>query len=168
MIKVNKFLLAIIIVFTLLLLPAIVTQTVNAQQSDIKYEDVNPQSGFKYSFKRLQEKIMLLFAFSETSKLDVYQNLLNRRLSELKFVVDKKDISNIQTVSQRYAQTAGEVTEFIQNTSSSNKQSTKKLLESHLLIIKQFQNNFDNTTAEWRFLKHDEDYLRIYISNLSK
>ena len=80
----------------------------------VTYEAVNPGNDFAYIIKRLQEKIILaILSFSDSRKLQYYEKLLGARLSELKFVVDKKDIANIQTASQRYSATAGELTQFI-------------------------------------------------------
>lgn len=176
MIKTNQFLILVVTIFTLFSLLLVKTGVTFAQQNtestssavliEVKYQDINPKDGYKYSFKRLQEKIILLFSFSESAKINTYTDLLNRRLAELKYVVDNKDISNIQTVTQRYAQTAGEITNFTIQDSPAQKELTKKLLEAHLLVIMQQQKSFNDTTAEWRFLKHDEDYLKIYISQL--
>ncbi len=133
----------------------------------LPYEKINPKDGFKFSFKRLQEKIIFaFFTFSAQSKYMYQRDLLSKRLAELKYVVDNKDISNIQTTSQRYYTTAGDLTQFtIKN--NQDKNAFKEQLSSHLLILENLKKEFNDTTAEWRFIEHDIDYIKTYISQLN-
>lgn len=136
----------------------------------VDYEKINPSDGFGYAKKRLKDKIKLfLFSFSPAKKLELYKEILGDRLAELKYVVDKKDWSDHERTSIRYATTAGEITEFVlKNKSLENRTGEiSDLLSSHLPVIMDLETNFNDTTAEWRFIKHDEDYLKIYISQLS-
>ena len=134
----------------------------------ISYENINPKDGYQYSLKRLKEKLTLvILTFSAKSKYNYYNELLKTRLAELKYVVDKKDISNIETTSQRYSQTAGELVDFVLK----NKLETEKVKEnlaSQKKVVEELALAFNDTTAEWRFIKHTLDYIDIYISQLPK
>lgn len=141
--------------------------TSSSKIESTSYEEINPKDGFKFSFKRLQEKIMLvLFSFSAQSKLDFQKDLLSKRLAELKYVVDNKDISNLQTTSQRYYSQAGQLTEFVLK-NNLDKHGLKDQLSSHLLVLEVLKKQYNDTTAEWRFLEHDVDYIKAYIKQLN-
>lgn len=138
----------------------------NTQMIQVPYETINPKDGFKFSFKRLQEKIMLtLFSFYPQPKLNYQKDLLTKRLAELKYVVDNKDISNLQTTSQRYYSQAGQLTEFVLK-NNLGKHGLKDQLSSHLLVLEVLKKQYNDTTAEWRFIEHDVDYIKNYINQL--
>ena len=142
---------------------------VNAQEvSEIKYESISPKNGFEYSFKRLREKITLFWLSRDPlRKANYYSELLDRRLAELKQVVDEKDIENIQTVSQRYSATAGELTNLINQKSLGEiKPSVLNKFSQHVFLLEGLQKSYVFDTAQWMFIKHDIDYLKIYSSQL--
>lgn len=142
-------------------------QSTSSANLKISYEEVNPKDGFKFSFKRLSEKLKLsLLFYSSKSKYNYEKDLLNRRLAELKYVVDNKDISNLQTASQRYYTQAGELTQFVLK-NDLDKKDFKGLLNNHLSYIRELKKQYNDNTAEWRFINHDEGYISIYISQLN-
>ena len=97
-------------IFYVINLPVVVAQS----EDTIKYETISPKYGYKYLFKRLREKITLaVLSRNPSRKADFYSQLLDRRLAELKQVVDEKDIANIETTSQRYSATMGELVNLI-------------------------------------------------------
>jgi hypothetical protein len=135
----------------------------------VSYEKVNMKDGSRYLFKRLKEKTFLfLLSFNSQKKLDYYQKLLNIRLSELKYIVDHKDISNIQVASQRYFTTAGQLTNFFISKGSltANKEAVKELFAEHIKIIEILKKPYNDTTAEWRLLRDDANYLIDYSASL--
>lgn len=139
----------------------------NDQMIQISNESINPGDGFKFSFKRLREKVMLaLVSFSSQSKYNYQKDLLTKRLAELKYVVDNKDIANIQTTSQRYSATAGQIAELVVN-NNLDKKATQSIFSLQLQVLKDIQKQFNDTTAEWRFIEHDIDYVKSYISQLN-
>ncbi len=163
----------ILIFLSLVLILPSSSHALNTNQSSssaklkISYENVNPKDGFKFSFKRFQEKLKLtLFFYSTKSKYNYEKDLLNRRLAELKYVVDNKDISNIQTTSQRYYTQAGNLTQFVLK-NNLDKKDLEGLLNKHLTSIREFKRQYNDNTAEWRFINHDEGYINIYISQLN-
>ena len=153
-------------IFYLFNLPVVVAEN----EDTIKYETISPKYGYKYLFKRLREKITL-FVLSKNPlrKADYYSKLLDKRLAELKQVVEEKDIGNIETTSQRYSSTLGELVNFIkQNNLVEMKTKILAKMAEQLPLLESYQKNYSFNTAEWRFVEHDIDYLKEYSSMLSK
>ena len=135
----------------------------------VEYENVNPGNDLSYTFKRLKEKITLFFLTPFTDKkLDYYKRLIEVRLAELKYVTDKKDIANIQTTTQRYSATAGELTDLVigYNTLFGKKEDIKNMFMDHLKAVDEFKKSYNDTTAEWRFVEHVSDSIKLYSAKL--
>lgn len=165
--RIISFVTCIILVASLTTLTYAQGESVGSDQTNIRYESVNPSQGYQYLMKRLKEKMNLMFNFSTEGKIIYYKELLRVRLAELKYVVDNKSITDIETTSQRYSATAGEITNLVISYDVNNhKQEIKDLLVNHLTIIDILKGKYDDTTAEWRFVEDDSNYLKIYISKL--
>lgn len=136
----------------------------------VTYEKANPSDGFIYFRKRFGEKLMLFFlSFSAERKERYYSELTNRRLAELKFVIDNGDMYNFEKVTTRYSSTVGMWVDFIINKRfTDRKEPAVAVLTGHIPQVEQLMAKYDPTTAEWRFVKHDVDYLKIYISKLQE
>lgn len=135
----------------------------------VAYDSVNPKDGFKFILKRLGEKVRLgILSLSPGRKADYYKKVLDSRLAEMKYIVDNKDLNFIEKSSWRYSTIAGQYTEFVlKKDLIDKKKEAVDLLAEHLAVVERFQEAFDPTTAEWRLVKQDADYLKIYISQLS-
>lgn len=139
----------------------------SAQVIDIKDEATNPEDSFKYILKRLKENILLTITFSSDKKAKYYQKLVDVRLAELKHIVDNKDVSNIQTTSQRYFTTAGKAVEFVNSKNlSDQKTKLKDIFQKHLIVLEQLKKSYSDDTSEWRYLQHNVEYINIYIQQL--
>ncbi len=136
----------------------------------IKEEKVNPGGDYQYIIKRFKEKfILLVLSTSTNKKLDFYYKLVDVRLSELKYVVEKKDIANFQTASQRYSATAGEATDLVlKKGTKENKEKLIGKFESHVPVLTKLQEPYIPDNSEWRFLQDNVNSLRSYISRLSE
>ena len=121
------------------------------------------------NLKRLKEKLSLtLFHRTPTRRVNFLKVLLLRRIAELKFVVERDDIANLQNSSQRYSTTAGQITEVItKNSLNSEKEYFRKLFKDHTLLLEQLQTNYKYDSGQWLFLKWDIDYLKLYSERLS-
>lgn len=146
------------------------SSSASSSATTLKFESVNPGDEFKFFYKRLTEKISLFFLSPFPEKKGSFLiKTIDSRLAELSFVAQNKDISNIQTTSQRYFTTVGNATDFVlSHKLSPQKQELQKKLTEQLDVIKQLETNFNDTTAEWRFLQHDFEYVKDYLSQLSK
>ena len=136
----------------------------------VKEEKVNPGDDYKYVIKRLKEKVMLfLFSASPDKKINFYQKLIDIRLAELKYVVERKDIANFQTVSQRYSATNGEATDLVLK--KGTKEGGGKFVgkfRSHIPLLTKLQESYVPDNSEWRFLQDNINSLVSYISRLSE
>lgn len=142
--------------------------TTMVSATEVLYEEVNPDGGFSFLQKRLGEKIKLFFlSFSANGKAEFYKELVNRRLAELKYVIEKEDKNNFEIATIRYSTTVGEWTEHIlAKNLIDKKRGAVEVMTSHLPVVEKLMTTYDGTTAEWRFVKQDFDYLNIYISKL--
>lgn len=136
----------------------------------IEPQSVNPKDGYRYSIKRAWEKgVLFVLSVSKEKKVDYYQELLDKRLSELYKISEGKEIAQIEKGTQRYFTTAGELSEFIINHRLTGKiDSTRELFEKHLVALESFEQNFNPSTSEWRFLEDDINYLKTYLSRLTR
>lgn len=136
---------------------------------DITYESVNPPNGSPYLFKRIREKISIFFAFSNKSKVQVYKKLVNVRLAELKYVIEKKEMGYFEQTTKRYFTTVGQLTEFlILSRLEDEFIPVKDELLSHLPVLIKLRDTYDSSTAEWRFVEDDVNYVKGYINDLSE
>lgn len=146
----------------LVLVSLVVTPVAMAQEA------VNPDNSGQYKFKRLKEKVTLMLKFSPNAKADYLTTLLNRRLSELQYIIEGDKMFYFEKATLRYATTAGQLTEEITQHNLSQKiQSTKELFQNHIPEIEQLKLNYDFNTAEWRFVEDDINYLKTYSDQLS-
>lgn len=132
-------------------------------------EKVNPGDDYKYVMKRFQEKVKLFLTSSVSKKINLHSKLIDIRLSELKYVVEKKDIANFQTASQRYTATAGQATDFVLK--KGNEEAKKKLIskfKSHVPWLIGLQTPYIPDNSEWRFLQDNINSLESYSSRLSE
>ena len=145
---------------------------VNAQQKllEVREEKVNPEDGLGFIAKRLGEKIKLIIYSPVSKKKEgLYKNIAEKRLAELKHVVDKSDMANFEKATTRYSTTIGDWSEYINKKNlTTQKQQAIDILNEQTPVIKTLMDKFDSNTAEWRFLKQDLDYANIYISQLGK
>lgn len=135
---------------------------------EIAYEKVNPKDGGSYAVKRLKEKAMLaLLSFSKQRKTDYYNKLVGSRLAELKYVVDKKDMASFENATTRYFATVGQFVNFLVSKNlTEEKIKARQVLTSHVPLLESLRDTYDPTTAEWRFMQDDVNYVQTYINQL--
>lgn len=143
--------------------------SINAQDItfNLHIESVNPPDGMQYLYKRIKEKLTVFFAFSSKSKIDNYKNLLNTKLSELKFVIENKHMSYFEKSTQRYFTTAGELASLSKSADKKDLESVKELMSQHIPVLIKLRDSFEFGTAEWRFVEDDINYIKGYINDLS-
>lgn len=135
---------------------------------EIAYEKVNPKDGGSYAVKRLKEKAMLaLLSFSKQKKADYYNKLVGSRLAELKYVVEKKDMASFENTTTRYFATVGQFVNFLVSKNlTEEKIKVRQVLTSHIPLLESLRDRYDPTTAEWRFMQDDVNYVQTYINQL--
>lgn len=129
---------------------------------------IYPDSGFSYMVKRFKEKAGLFFQITPVRKTGYLQKLLEVRLAELQYTVEKKDVAHIEKVSQRYETTAGLLAEYlVAKKMVSKKAEVTRIFQKHSQEINQLIDVFPFDTAERRLVINDVNSLNIYMEMLS-
>ncbi len=128
-----------------------------------------PGYGPIFGLKRFQENAILKTLRLPAQKADFESTVLDKRLSELKYLVENQKIGYLLTASLRYSATAGKLTDIIkQNVILDKIPATQAKFREHQKIIEGLmavcQKN-DNT--ECKYIQDDANYLKIYSDNLS-
>lgn len=137
----------------------------NISQS-IKEPFIKPNAGFYYQFKRGYEKILEIFQFSNNSKLNYRQNLLLTRLSELKYIAEKKDIGELQQSTERFSYEAGKVGQLAEKLSSSDKTSVQNKFKEYQPVLEQLRDLYAYNSSYWKLIQYDIDTLDILSKKL--
>lgn len=141
------------------------------EEISIKNEAINPGS-FYYSFKRLWEKSWEMFVFTQSSKVSFHQSLLKTRLVELNYVVENKLLGEVQTSSERFAYTAGRLTEELlkenERSSASNKgkENLVKEFEEMQKFLDKLRDHYPANSSFWMLIQHDINTLKILSDQL--
>lgn len=113
-------------------------------------------------FEKLKEKVTLFFKFSTDDKFNYHQSLAEKRLAELKYVIESKQGNLIEETSSRYSTYLGSFTDFtIENKLSNKEEELIKMLEEHQKILETL-NNFEYESGFWMLMMHDINATKIY------
>lgn len=156
-----KFLILGIILF---IAPAFVFAE-DQQEISLPKTSINPGS-FYYPVKRLFEKGRERLIFSQEGKASFYSVLLKNRLSELKYVTDKKVLSEIQGSSERFAYHAGILTEVVEQGKSGDKENIIREFEKYSKFLEGLRDNFPANSSFWMLIQHDINTLSILSAKL--
>ncbi len=165
-----KFILLVSLILTLNFLSFSSTNLASASSGvpTVDYETVNPKDGLSYGTKRLKEKIiMAVYTLFPNKKADYYLKLSNSRLAELKYIVDNNDGENFEVATKRYFTTIGQYSEYLNSKNLNDKMlAAKENLKNHGPVLEVLRDTFDPTTAQWRFVQDDINYLKNYSDSL--
>lgn len=127
---------------------------------------VNPGS-FYYPLKRVWEKGWEKLQFGKTQKIDFYKSQLKTRLAELNYVVEKKLLSEVQSSSERFAYTAGILTEeLIKQNKAADKENLIKEFEKFSPFLDSLRDKYEANSSFWMLVQHDINTLRILSEQL--
>ena len=129
-----------------------------------------PISDNLFKLKRAQEKTLMLIKRDPSSKVSYYHILLDKRLKEIIFLIIDRRFNKLVFPSQRYATTAGELTEIIiSNNLSEMATPTRKIFTKHQNKIQEILDSYPREiNDEWKFIQDDFNYLEIYKNQLSE
>lgn len=127
---------------------------------------INPDS-FYYPLKRAWEKLREKFVFSTKDKIK-YENLLvKNRLAELKFVVENKILSEIQHGSERFAYSAGILTDAaVKDGAKRTKENITEDFKRYNPLLEKLRDNYPANSSFWMLLQHDINSLQILSERL--
>ncbi|OGM04073.1 hypothetical protein A2715_04955 [Candidatus Woesebacteria bacterium RIFCSPHIGHO2_01_FULL_39_32] len=131
-------------------------------------KSANPNNQPYYNAKRLYEKTLLALKTNPEKKLDYQLSLLDKRLSELSFIVLNGKSEHILKTSLRYSTTAGQSTEqVINNNLKGRSDGVKQKLESHLKVVDNLVANYPKDDGQKKFVIDASNYLKTYIIQLT-
>lgn len=119
-----------------------------------------------YQFKRLKEKVNIIFKFSKQSKFSYRQELLEKRLSELVSLVEAKNANEIANSSQRFAYQAGVLAENSYKANKEERELIISLFEKYKPILEKMRDNFPANSPFWLLAQQDIDTLNILSGRL--
>ena len=118
---------------------------------------------------RLKEKINLFFKFSDEAKANYMQELADKRLGELVYIMTTGEGDPIEELSSRYATHINRLTTLIIDKKlDKNKQSLLKMYGTHLNILNNIQQNFEFESGWWILLQHDINTVKMSQDKLNK
>lgn len=161
---IKSFLILLILSFGLLQTNVLARDATNSPA----FVEVTHTAGF---FEKVQEKITLFFKFSDNDKTDYYKYLTEKRLGELKLVVESesfvdKDFQLEQTTS-RYSSYLGQTTDFvIGRRLLQKKEKLLSIYEEQRLVLESLRDHFPANSGWWLLLDQDATATKIYSDKL--
>lgn len=144
-----------IICLSLISLTNVYAQVESTPSSKIKVERV------ANVLDRLKERINLLFKFSVKEKIMLENQLAEKRLAELDFVIRSGQGDLIEEVSSRYRTHMGQL---INDTKSISEQDIKRQLlemgENHQKVLPVLRDNFEANSGLWLLIQQDLDIVK--------
>ncbi len=158
----KKFILTSISLILLIILPVKVLADYEATpQAKVKVDHL---PGL---FEKINEKIGLLFKFSNDEKFSYQQQVLERRMGELEYVVNDGQGDLIEEVSSRYGTYLGNFSDFaINNKMKNQKESLTNMYDEHLKLLTYFQQRVGTGTGWWILLQHNINLANQYKSQV--
>lgn len=136
-------------------------------KSSFEEQETNPGMP-NYNIKRLLEKISERILFMSDSKISYVQKLLKRRFSELKFIVENKNLDEVQKASERFAYQAGILTELVTEKPQKEKQRVIALFKNYKDDLNVLKFNFELDSSYWILMLHDINTLDSLTARLTK
>lgn len=141
---------------------------INATEESVilKNEVINPGS-FYYPFKRLWEKGIEKLQFSKESRINFHQSQLKIRLSELNYVVENNLLGEVQQSSERFAYSAGILTDqLVEQNKSGEKEKVILAFEADGKFLEKLRDVYPANTSFWMLIQHDINTLKILSERL--
>ncbi|GEM_PF-6180405 len=137
------------------------------------YDDLNlpPQSvnpgDFIYPLKRIWEKVRVAVIKGHSAKVDYYETLVIKRMSELGNVVKNDKKKELQKASERLSYFSGILTEYlIEKGTDSEKKNAIKRLKSFIKPLEELRDNYPANSSYWLLISYNIDSLNEYSKKL--
>lgn len=147
--------LVVLLVFALFASPASILAEENLQ---FKVDHVAGK------FEKLKEKIGLFLKFDKKSKTDNYQYLVEKRLAEISYVIEKNDINSVEPTASRYSTYVGVLGNFVEmNKVGEKKDDLMKMYERHIKVLSDLQGKFKFESGWWLAIQNDINVNKLFI-----
>lgn len=130
---------------------------------------VNPDKYLFYSVKRLIEKGTVYTKFSKESKADYYMDLTLIRLAELKYVIGKDIVSDIEHSSERLSYQVGILSDYIvanKTDLESKKVSVIARFNRYKELLVPLRDKYPANSSYWMLVQHDINSIDINLEKL--
>lgn len=116
---------------------------------------------------KLQERLLLMLKFSKQAKANYYQYLVEKRLAELTYVIENKNVNLVEELASRYSTYVGVLAQYV----ATNKITTKNkdllaMFDKHAYLISELQKNFPFESGWWLAIQHDINSLKLFAAIL--
>ncbi len=155
------------------LLPLIIILTIFVTQANlIKAESPGTNIHVDHiagGLEKVQEKITLFFKFNSTDKAKYEEFLANKRLAELKYIIDNNLIDYVEEVGSRYETYIGSLTNFVVDKKViSEKDNLFKMYSDHQKILEEISKKFEHDSGWWLVIQHDININKISADRVRK
>ena len=117
--------------------------------------------------EKLQEKLNLFLKFSKDDKADYQKYLVEKRLAELKYVIDTKQGNLVEETTSRYTTYLGNYSSFvIKNKLINKKENILSMYNNHQKILEQLQNAFEPGSVFQMLLQHDINTIKLFSTQI--
>lgn len=140
---------------------------VYAQQT-VELPNTMVQPGmFIYPLMRLEEKLLEKFQFNKEAKKKYYQDLVQKRLAELKFIIDNSYLDELEKSSQRVSYQVGILTDYVVREKLDSKKSTViDLYKKDKLILEKLRDKYHSNSSFWMLIQHIINSVDINLQKL--
>lgn len=137
-------------------------------QQEINLPSVSIQPSMTYyPIKRLFEKLMEKFQFTNEAKEKYYEDLLQKRLAELKYIVDKAYLDQVERSTQRVSYQVGILTDYAVDKKLDNKKlQIKDLFKKDKVILEQLRDKYPANSSFWMLVQHSINSIDINLQKL--
>lgn len=142
------------------------TSPLYANQIDLPSVKITPES-FYYPLKRISEKIKVNLYIDSSSKADYYKDLVQIRLAELKYVVDKDYLDQVERSTQRLSYQVGILTDHIvAKKLNIKKQILDDLYQKDKVILQQLRDKYPANSSFWMLVQHSINSIDLNLQKL--
>lgn len=107
------------------------------------------------TFEKIKEKISLIFIFDKVAKTNYQQELTEKRLQEMEYIMEAKKIDLLEPTASRYTTYAGNLVNFaVANKVTAKKDDLIKMFEDHEKRVEDLQKKIPLDSGWWLALQH--------------
>ncbi len=157
---------ALKVIFCAIVVMLFYINTVYADQTNAV--DIQKVDKVANGLDKLQEKIIFYFKFSKQDKLNYLYKLSEKRLSELQYVIDKKDYNAVEEIASRYQTYISNLSNFIISNRLDSRDTFNNMAIKHKNILNNLQAHFPFESGWWLVIQHDINILDYSNLELTK
>ncbi len=107
------------------------------------------------TFEKIREKINLIFIFDKAAKANYQQELTEKRLQEMEYIMEANKIDLLEPTASRYTTYAGNLVNFaVANKVTAKKDDLIKMFKDHEIRVEELQKKIPLDSGWWLALQH--------------